>query len=191
MPGEGGATIMKTALPRFLVSLLAVVAVLGPSTSARADESAGEVASKRLGVGYKIGNGLGFVGADVIIVPMDHLSLDLQANYLSVGTDAGTATGYGLAPSVQAHLFKGQVSSPYLGLGYVFASLSLDTITSSTSGFFANVGYDWRWSSGLGILVGAGVAHLGNVHATNGVETLDRPGGTLFNLEVGLRYMFL
>jgi hypothetical protein len=97
----------------------------------------------------------------------------------------------GLAPSAQLHFYKGQVSSPYVGLGFVYASLSLDNVTSSTNGFFANAGWEWRWTNGLGILLGAGVSHLGNVHATDGVNTIDRPGGTLFNLEVGLRYMFL
>ena len=150
-----------------------------------------EIASKRLGVGYKIGNGLGFVGADVIVTLVGHVTLDLQANWFSVASEGSSASGYGVAPSLQLHLFKGQVSSPYLGLGYIYASASLDGVTASASGAFANAGYEWRWASGLGILLGGGVAYLGSVHATNGVETVDAPGGTHFNLEVGLRYMFL
>jgi hypothetical protein len=63
-------------------------------------------------------------------------------------------------------------------------------VTASASGGFANLGYEWRWQSGLGILLGGGVGYLGNVHATNGVETVDAPGGTHVNLETGLRYMF-
>lgn len=47
-----------------------------------------EPSSKRLGLGYKIGNGLGFVGADVIVNVVDHLSLDLQVNHES--TDVAT-----------------------------------------------------------------------------------------------------
>jgi len=150
-----------------------------------------EVASKRLGVGYKIGNGLGVVGGDLIIAPVDHLTLDLQANWFHISSNGTSASGFGIAPSLQLHLFKGQVSSPYLGLGYVYASLTLDGVTASASGGFANVGYEWRWQSGFGILLGGGVAHLGTVRATNGVETVESPGGTFFNLEVGFRYMFL
>jgi len=180
-------------MERRSISVLVTAAVLGVSLPALAqDEPAAKVAaSKRIGVGYKLGNGLGFVGADVIVAPIEHLSVDLQANWFSASSDGTSASGYGLAPSLQAHLFKGQVSSPYLGLGYVFASLSLGGVTASTSGVFANVGYEWRWRSGLGILVGGGVGHLGNVHVSNGAETLDLPGGTHFNLEAGLRYMFL
>jgi hypothetical protein len=146
---------------------------------------------KRFGVGYKIGNGLGFIGADLVIAPVNHLAFDLQFNYLSFSTSTGTATGYGLAPAVQGRLFEGQVSTPYLGLGFLRASMSLSNVKASANGFFANVGYEWRWESGLGILLGGGVAVLGTVHATDGVTTIDQEGGIHPNLEVGLRYMFL
>src|SRR5947208_2950963 len=97
---------------------LVVLALLLSGSSAFAQSVAGQApeaaASKMLGVGYKIGNGLGFVGADAIISPVDQLSFDLQANWLNVKSGTMSASGYGLAPSVQVHLFKGQVSSPYL-----------------------------------------------------------------------------
>jgi hypothetical protein len=168
----------------------AVVLTLVCLANAQNQENAETVASKRLGVGYKIGNGLGFVGGDVIISPIDHVTLDLQANWFSASSNGTTANGYGIAPAVQFHLFKGQVSSPYLGLGYVYAALTLDSVTASASGGFANIGYEWRWPSGIGILLGGGVGYLGKVSATNGVETVEAPGGTHFNLETGLRYMF-
>jgi hypothetical protein len=150
---------------------------------------------KHLGVGYKIGNGIGFVGADIIIAPIPHLALDLQANYASVTVSNGfstqTATGYGLAPAIQGRLYEGQVNTPYVGAGFVRVSLKAFDVTASGNGFFANVGYEWRWDSGLGILLGGGIAHLNSVHATNGIDTIDRGGLTAFNLEAGLRYMFL
>src|SRR5579871_1685874 len=37
-----------------------------------------QVPERKLGVGYKIGNGLGFIGADVILAPVEHLALDAQ-----------------------------------------------------------------------------------------------------------------
>jgi len=154
-------------------------------------ERAEDVASKHLGVGYKIGNGLGFVGGDILVSPIDHLTFDLQANWFSATSSGTSANGYGLAPAVQFHFFKGQRSSPYIGVGFLYATLTLDGITSSATGEFFNAGYEWRWSSGLGILLGGGINHLGQVKATNGVETVETPGGTNPNLEVGLRYMFL
>jgi len=168
----------------------AVVLAQGRPANAQNAENAEAVASKRVGVGYKIGNGLGLVSAYLIISPVDHVTLDLQANWFSASSGGTTANGYGIAPAVQFHLFKGQVSSPYLGLGYIYATLTLDSVTASASGGFANLGYEWKWGSGIGILLGGGIGYLGNVHATNGVETVEAPGGTHFNLETGLRYMF-
>jgi hypothetical protein len=150
------------------------------------------VAEKKLGVGYKVGNGLGIIGADVIVAPIEHLAFDLQANYFadSQGTQ-GTASGFGFAPAVQGRLFGGQRSTPYMALGVGHLSLKLNNVTASGSFVFANVGYEWRWDSGLGILLGAGVSHLGTISATDGVTTITDKGGTLFNLEFGIRYMFL
>ena len=149
-------------------------------------------ARKVLGVGLKIGNGMGFMGGDVIISPIDHLTLDLQASYLSTRvTGGGTATGYGLAPTIQGHLFGGSRSSPYIGAGFLYATLSLDGVTASGSGVVGNLGYEWRWASGLGILLGGGIAYLGNIHASDGTTTVDAPAFTHVNIEAGLRFMFL
>jgi hypothetical protein len=158
---------------------------------AQNEPAAPPIVHKRIGAGYKIGNGLGFVGGDLIIAPVEHLSLDLQANWFSAASGDSSASGYGLAPALQFHLFDGQVSSPYAGVGYIYATLSLDGVTASAQGVFANVGYEWRWDSGFGILLGGGVGHLGAIRATNGVQTVEAPGGTHFNLEVGFRFMFL
>lgn len=109
---------MKTLM---CICVTAVVLTHGRPSMAQNEENAEAVVSKRLGLGYKIGNGLGFVGADVIISPVDHVTLDLQANWFSASGNGATANGYGFAPAVQFHLFKGQVSSPYLGLGYIYS----------------------------------------------------------------------
>jgi hypothetical protein len=146
---------------------------------------------KHLGIGYKIGNGWGFLGGDVIISPVDHLSIDLQANTFSYAEPGGTATGYALAPGVQGRLYAGQISSPYLGIGYEYGKLSLNEVNVTLTGFFMNVGYEWRWESGLGILLGGGFNHISGARATNGIDTVDYAGGNLPNLEAGLRYMFL
>ena len=173
-------------------ALVVVVGALAARVSSAAAEEAEATARKHVGVGFKIGNGMGFVGGDVIISPIDHLTLDLQASYLSTGVSGGgTATGYGLAPTIQGHLFGGQRSSPYIGAGLLYATLSMDNVTASGSGVVGNAGYEWRWSSGLGILLGGGVAYLGNIHATDGVTTIDAPAFTHFNIEAGLRFMFL
>ena len=83
-------------------ALVVVVGALLARVSSAAAEDAEATARKHVGVGFKIGNGMGFVGGDLIISPIDHLTLDLQASYLSTGVSGGrTATGYGLAPTIQ------------------------------------------------------------------------------------------
>ena len=75
------------------------------------------VAEKKLGVGYKIGNGLGFVGADVIIAPVEHFALDLQANYFSASEPTGTAMGLGYVRRRAGAAWRtgASCSTPYAG----------------------------------------------------------------------------
>jgi hypothetical protein len=144
---------------------------------------------RTLGVGYKLGNGMGFVGGDIVINPIEHLSIDLQANYASVGTNRGTATGFALVPGLQGHLLGGQRSGPYLGAAFLYLKMGVDGDSVSATGLAFNVGWEWKWNTGLGIILGGGVAHIMNVSATNGVEYNGKT--TMFNLEAGIRYMFL
>jgi hypothetical protein len=143
-----------------------------------------------LGIGYKIGNGLGFVGADVIVSPAPHLAFDLQASRFTASSgDGTTATGFGLAPALHLYLREPGVSTPYLSLGYVYATLNLNGVTASVHGAFLNAGYEWKWSNGLAIIVGGGAVVLANVNATNGIDSISYSGGWHLNIEAGLRYM--
>jgi hypothetical protein len=152
--------------------------------------AAAEVPERKLGVGYKLGNGLGVLGADVVVAPIEHIALDVQVNYYSAAEPEGTAHGYGFAPAIQGRLFGGQRSTPYADVGWAHMSLSLQNVTASGNAVFANVGYEFRWDFGLGVLLGAGAARLGKISATDGVTTIAVDGGTMFNLEAGVRYMF-
>ena len=100
-----------------------------------------------------------------------------------------TVTGYGLAPTVQFQL-KPIGHTPYLGIGMVYVHESLNNVTASATGLLVNAGYEWRFASGVGVLVGGGIADVGKISATDGTTTIERSGGVLFNLEVGVRYYF-
>ncbi|MBN1611585.1 MAG: hypothetical protein JW940_33430 [Polyangiaceae bacterium] len=162
----------------------------GPASTPPATQTATEKppdTRRSLGLGYKIGNGIGFLGGDVIIAPIDHVALDFQASYATWGD----ATGYGLAPALQLQLNPGPKSTPYLGVGLQYAHMTLDNVTGSGTGFFANLGYEWRSASGLGLLLGGGVQYLQEVSATDGTTTITAGGEAHVNLEVGVRYMFI
>jgi hypothetical protein len=142
-------------------------------------------------VGYKIGNGLGFTGAEVVFGLGDHLSLGLQANYISVQDDLGeTVKGYGVLPFAQYRFFKAG-SSPYVSAGPLYIQMALGDVSASATGVVGNLGWEWIWKSGLSVNVGAGVGHLGTIKATNGVSSIDVPGATMFNIESALRYYFM
>ena len=147
-----------------------------------------------VGLGYKIGNGLGIVGADLLLRLLPHVVFDLQANYLSLSESDGlgttqSVTGYGLAPTVQFQL-KPIGHTPYLGIGMVYAHESLNNVTASATGLLVNAGYEWRFASCVGVLVGGGIADIGTISATDGTTTIKQAGGVLFNLEIGVRYYF-
>jgi hypothetical protein len=147
---------------------------------------------KRLGVGYKAGNGIGFLGGDVIVNVVPHVAIDAQASYFSLATSDGqTGTGYGLAPAVHGELYVGQRSTPYAAVGLQYASLTVGSATGTGAGGFVNLGYEWKWQSGLGIQLGGGVQYLSKIEATDGNTTLMTGGKVNPNLEIGLRYMFL
>jgi hypothetical protein len=148
--------------------------------------------AKRLGVGYKLGNGIGFLGADLIINVVDHVSLDLHGSYFSVATSGGeSGTGYAFAPAIHGELKTGQRSTPYVALGMQYAHLTVGDATGSGFGGFANVGYEWKWQSGFGIQLGGGVQYLQKVEASSGGLMLMTGGEVNPNIEFGLRYMFL
>lgn len=153
---------------------------------------AAEPAERMLGVGYKMGNGIGFFGGDVIINPAPHLSLDLYGTYVSLAASNGeTGTGYAVAPAIQGHLREGQQSGPYAAVGMQYVHLALGDVVGSGTGVFANLGYEWKWRGGLGIQLGGGVQYLSKVEATNGSTTVMDGGKVNPNLEFGIRYMFL
>ena len=151
-----------------------------------------------LGVGYKVGNGIGFFGGDVIINPIPHLSIDLHAAYVSDWSMDVRGTGFAVAPAVQARLRGGWGSGPYGAVGALYLRESANApnsssiyATGSTRGMFANMGWEWRWHSGLGIQLGGGVAYFRKVTLDSGMSVINTSRGFAPNLEFGIRYSFL
>jgi hypothetical protein len=165
-----------------------VIAIVLAGSPAFAD---GESDGKMLGVGYKAGNGIGFLGADVIIDPTPHLGFDVHAAFLPVSSGDDSGTIYAIAPAVQGYLFAGNRSTPYASAGVVYATLTLGNATASVLGTFVNVGYEWRWASGFGIQLGGGVGYIKKAEATDGTSMVSFGGTVNPNLEIGLRYRFL
>jgi hypothetical protein len=141
-------------------------------------------------VGYKIGDGLGYTGADVILSPLPHVALDLQGSWFQKKLGA---SGFGVAPAIQVFLKGDGKSTPYLSIGYVHFRLTFDNgVKGSGNAAFANLGYEWKWRFGLGILLGGGILYSGNVSTSdNGRTMILGEDGIKPSLEFGMRYMFL
>jgi hypothetical protein len=189
---------MKTNGGRYVLGFIGVVVLaLGMlGKPARAEE----VVERKLGVGYKIGNGIGFEGGDLIYRAFPHVSFELQVNYCEftdtlVDGSAINFSGVGFAPAVHAQL-RAVGHTPYLSAGLIYVRVDANhegesVGTASGTGFFANVGYEWRFASGIGIILGAGVGDLVSLHAQDGVASVSKTTNDVnFNLEGGVRYYF-
>jgi hypothetical protein len=172
----------KKALGVIAQALAVVASLVASSGSARAEETE----KRTIGVGYKLGNGIGFAGGDLIVRAFSHVSFDLQASY-----PAGYSfEGLSVAPAVQVQL-KPTGHTPYLDVGFVYMRFSTDQVHGYAAGVVANAGYEWRFASGVGILVGGGVQDHGPVHLASGTASAESgSSGPSFNLEAGLRYFF-
>jgi hypothetical protein len=170
------------------------LALLGAARPAHAEE----VESRTIAVGYKIGNGVGFEGADLVIRARPHVSFDFQANYLSTSDtkngDTLSLSGMAFAPAVHAEL-KPVGHTPYVSVGALYLRFSAhDDFSGGTgwaTGFFANAGYEWRFASHIGVMVGAGISDLLTVHGETNVASFTyQPDKLFFNIESGVRYFF-
>jgi hypothetical protein len=143
------------------------------------------------GLGYKIGNGIGFIGADAILIPVPHLCFDMQGAFIRVSDSGSTANGFGLAPEVQYQLFTGRRGTPYVGVGLQYVNLIMGSATGEGYGVFGNVGYVYTFSFGLGFELGLGAQYMTEAKVTSGATTVTMGGEAAFNIEASVRYMIL
>ena len=188
---------MKTNRARCLLSffcgLVLAFGVFGRPAQAE------EVVERTLGVGYKVGNGIGFEGGDLIYRAFPRVSFELQIGYygekdtLPDGSAVSFA-GVGFAPAVHAQL-RAIGHTPYLSAGLMYMRLDAhhegESAVGSGTGFFVNAGYEWRFASGIGVLVGGGVGDVVSLHFEDSeVSASKTPNEVYFNLEGGVRYYF-
>jgi hypothetical protein len=174
------------------LTIVCVLATAAAAEPAGPDQAAPPASDHRyFGVGYKLGNGIGFLGGDLVVNPIDHLSIDLYAAYNPILTSDGTsASGFAMAPAIQYELFGGQRSTPYAAVGLQYVHDTIGDLSISGTGGFANLGWEWKWKFGLGVQLGGGVQYLGKKTETTGNTMLTIGGGLNANLEAGVRYMF-
>lgn len=174
---------MHSLLP--LTTIISLGLLVATPTLASAEGAPQETASSpTFGVGYKLGNGVGFAGIDLIASPIPHLAFELQLSHL-----ADFESGYAILPSAVGTL-RATGSTPYVKVGALYLAVSDSDVTVTGSGGFANIGYEWRFNSGLGIQLGGGVGYIQDITAVSGNTIVSIGGEAHANLELGLRYRF-
>lgn len=139
-----------------------------------------------VGLGYHAGNFIGPLAFDIIVRPLPHIALDVQAGYSREGVTTGRL---GLAPHLQWEFWRGP-RTPYLGLAYRFEKVWVDEASATSTGGFLIGGWQMRWRSGLGILFGVGVLYKTAVNIRTASATYYSSGGFFGTYEIGLRYFF-
>lgn len=138
--------------------------------------AADAIGNNTFGIGYKLGNDIGFLGADLILNPHPNVSLDLQVGMDQGGTEQSTVA---FAPAIQFHMTPmGPIGAPYVGVGYKYR-LGTSEIQAA-QGVFGNVGWQFRPMPSVGILVGVGYQ-----------QRLEPANEGIFNYEAGIRYFFM
>ena len=139
-----------------------------------------------VGVGYHPGNFIGPLAFDVIIRPLPHVAVDFQTGYWSVENDVH---GLGVAPQLQWEFLRGW-QTPYVGLGFRYAEVWSDVVRAASKGGFGIGGWQFRWQSGFGVLLGVGVLYMTSVHLNAPHASYYSSGGLSGTYEVGVRYFF-
>jgi hypothetical protein len=144
---------------------------------------------KRIGVGYKAGNGLGYLCADLNLALLRHVDVDLQAGWFPKKYGA---SGFGVAPTIRVTLNGDGQSTPYISAGIAYFSLEFDGgAHGHGDGGTASLGYEWKWASGLGVLLGAGVLYTRDLRLSDPGLMILGADGLHPNVEFGVRYRFL
>jgi hypothetical protein len=159
--------------------LASLLVLLG--TVARADD-APETHSPRVGVGWQMGNGLGALGADVIVLAAERLAIDVHLAYGRPDYGYTSMTSYAAAPALRAYLRR-EGFTPYAAVGVSVIRRTVDSLTWTRAKVFTNVGPEWRWPSGFRVFLGAGLGY-----GSDGIHEDHRLG---INAEIGVRLMLL
>lgn len=139
-----------------------------------------------VGVGYHPGNFIGPIAFDVIVLPLPHLIVDVQAGYWD---SESHVQGLGLAPQLQWVVLRGW-QTPYAGLGLRYEEVWSDGARTASKGGFLTGGWQCRLPSGFGVLLGAGVLVKTSIALTSPTARYSSSGGVYGTYEAGVRYFF-
>ena len=139
-----------------------------------------------VGLGFHPGNFIGPLAFDVIVCPWSHLAFDLQVAYGSLEI---TGHGLGIGPQLQWRFLRGW-QTPYMGALFRYEEEWSDGVRAHSKGGALIGGWQCRWQSGIGLLLGVGVLYKTSITLNSPSASYYSSGGTYGTYEVGVRYFF-
>ena len=176
--------VLAIAVAGVGVSFSPVLLAAEGMTPTQGQTTVNEPRSPLLGIGYHPGHFVGPLAFDIIVRPLPHLALDLQA-----GTGDFSGHRVALAPQIQWEIFK-RPSTPYLGAVFRYERYTQSGQHAESTGGALTAGWQWRWQSGLGLLLGIGVLYRTPVDFRTPTLQIYSAGGWGGTYEIGLRYFF-
>ena len=180
----------------FAIGLASVLLIDGrPNSAIASAETTPEVQSANVetprrepivGLGYHPGNFIGPLAFDVIVCPWSHLAFDLQVGYWSLENDVH---GLGIGPQLQWRFLRGW-QTPYVATVFRYEEVWSDGVRADSKGGALIGGWQCRWQSGIGLLVGVGVLYMGPITLSSPAAGYYSSGGVYGTYEVGVRYFF-
>lgn len=180
----------------FAIGLASVLLMAGRPRSAIASaETTAEVQSANVetprrepivGLGLHPGNFIGPLAFDVIVCPWAHLAFDLQVGYWSLENNV---RGLGVGPQLQWRFLRGW-QTPYMAALFRYEEVWSDGVRADSKGGALIGGWQFRWQSGIGLLLGVGVLYMSSITLSSPSAGYYSSGGTYGTYEVGVRYFF-
>jgi len=138
-------------------------------------------------VGFHPGNFVGPLAFDVILRPLPHVDFDVQVGYWTAVD--GRVHALAFAPALQWEWFR-RWQTPYVGLAFRYEEDWSDGVTATSKGGALTGGWQFRWQSGLGLLLGIGVLYMTPIDLNSPNAGHYSSGGWYGTYEVGVRYFF-
>jgi hypothetical protein len=138
------------------------------------------------GVGYHPGNFIGPLAFDFIVRPRPQVAIDVQVGYSSLVDDVH---GVGIVPQLQGEFWPGW-QTPYVGLVLLYEEVWSEGVTAASEGAGVTGGWQFRWHSGFGIILGGGALYMRDVTVRTARSGYHFAGGMYPTLEIGVRYFF-
>jgi hypothetical protein len=183
--------VVRTGILFLAVWLTAAVSVahaqpgmLEPTASV--DASIAPAPSRRFGVGYVRGAGLGNYGVSAAMTAGPRL----VPQVLLFGFHSDGQNGFAIAPAIQLSFVDNRQNSPFISAGVQYHRLWFGDGTAGGLGGFANLGWELWFGRSVAIQLGFGLNIKQTIVANDGLVRMSQAASLGLHWDAGIRYWF-